>query len=313
MNKTIWQQEKLPPLEFCNIKRASEILKCTVDDLMHLGAIGAIELCIMFDNIPSSLLVRGFSTEWEGDKKKILSAFNSIEGKTKDYLFFDKTDFFSKFKIEKENITTFSFNAGRSEMAVLLLGMAHGLWALTYQDVNILKVKQEHVIKTLYPERHLSFQDNNELYCVLYGKDLFHSEWNNRVAYGFESVNVNVNDLLISRRTIDKIYETMIKGSQLPSFVNGGLSGSYLNNAHARGEIKLTGLFEDVFQENINLEDSLLVTGLMLNAMKKADTPSKRWTQDALKNEILDKDKRMSARLLDSYFSLANKSFKSDS
>ncbi|KMK85315.1 hypothetical protein [Pectobacterium brasiliense] len=62
----------------------------------------------------------------------------------------------------------------------------------------------------------------------------------------------------------------------------------------------------------ISLNEGLLVIGSMLNALKKAKTTSKRWTQDALKAEIGDIDNRLSARALDDYFSQANKAFKSD-
>lgn len=65
--------------------------------------------------------------------------------------------------------------------------------------------------------------------------------------------------------------------------------------------------------ERLTLNEGLLVIGSMLNALKSTHTTSKRWTQDALKAEILENDKRVSSRLLDEYFSSANKTFKSES
>ncbi len=38
---------KLPPLEYCRIERAARILGCEVDDIIHWGAISAIELAIL--------------------------------------------------------------------------------------------------------------------------------------------------------------------------------------------------------------------------------------------------------------------------
>ncbi|OCA56560.1 hypothetical protein [Photorhabdus namnaonensis] len=58
------------------------------------------------------------------------------------------------------------------------------------------------------------------------------------------------------------------------------------------------------------LDDSLLIIGSMLSALKKAKPESKRWTQDALKGE-LEKTCPISARTLDKYFSEANKRLKS--
>lgn len=59
------------------------------------------------------------------------------------------------------------------------------------------------------------------------------------------------------------------------------------------------------------IEESLLVIGAILSALKKAEPASKRWTQEALKAEMLDRGLKLSSRLLDEYFSSANKSFKS--
>lgn len=76
-------------------------------------------------------------------------------------------------------------------------------------------------------------------------------------------------------------------------------------------------IFERSMQQTsdqpLTLNESLLVIGSMLNSLKKAQTPSKRWTQDALKAEMLDNDQRISARALDNYFSASNKSYKSES
>lgn len=65
--------------------------------------------------------------------------------------------------------------------------------------------------------------------------------------------------------------------------------------------------------EKLTLNEGLLVIGSMLNALKSTQSTSKRWTQDTLKAEILENDKRVSSRLLDDYFSSANKTFKSKS
>ena len=62
---------------------------------------------------------------------------------------------------------------------------------------------------------------------------------------------------------------------------------------------------------DLTLNESLLVIGSMLKALKKAEPTSKRWTQDTLKAEMLDVGLKLSPRLLDEYFSSANKSFKS--
>ena len=67
----------------------------------------------------------------------------------------------------------------------------------------------------------------------------------------------------------------------------------------------------DDTQQPLKLDESLQVIGALLNALKKAEPASKRWTQEALKAEMMDHGVNLSSRLLDEYFSAANKSFKS--
>ena len=64
-------------------------------------------------------------------------------------------------------------------------------------------------------------------------------------------------------------------------------------------------------QQSLKLDESLHVIGALLNALKKAEPASKRWTQEALKAEMIDHGVNLSPRHLDKYFSAANKSFKS--
>ena len=67
----------------------------------------------------------------------------------------------------------------------------------------------------------------------------------------------------------------------------------------------------DDTQQPLKLDEGLQVIGALLNALKKAEPASKRWTQEALKAEMMDHGVNLSPRLLDEYFSAANKLFKS--
>lgn len=66
-------------------------------------------------------------------------------------------------------------------------------------------------------------------------------------------------------------------------------------------------------ESKLNLDDSLLIIGSILSALKKVEPTSKRWTQEALTREILDATPTtsISKRAIDDYFSEANKRFKS--
>lgn len=45
-NQNLWEKNNIPALEYCSISRAADILKCSVNDLLHWAEIGAIEICL---------------------------------------------------------------------------------------------------------------------------------------------------------------------------------------------------------------------------------------------------------------------------
>ncbi len=307
MSKSIWQQNGILPIEFCSIHRAAEILKCRIDDLLHLGEIGAIELCVLLNGLPSSLMLRGFPRVKEFDKRKVLEKLHSIIGTSNEFIVFDVKNTFTKFEIEKEVIGTFRHPQGHGERIALLSGRAVGLWALTYQDLHYLIRKGEHNIKTLYPENHLAFQSATGIYPIMSIKEMLAPNLNDKNDY----INMVVDDLILSRNTIDKIYEAMLSGRQLPNFANGGLTGERLTNHIARGSIGLSKHIENNTHDSIDVNDCLHLIGAIVYSLKNTTISSKRWTQDFLKSEILDKGDKIKGRKLDDLFSLANKLYKS--
>lgn len=53
--RSAWEKHGLPALEYCKLDRASELLGCKVDDLLHWAEIGAIELCLEFDGFDAQI------------------------------------------------------------------------------------------------------------------------------------------------------------------------------------------------------------------------------------------------------------------
>ncbi len=51
----IWAERNLPALEYCNIRRAADLLNCTVSDILHWAEIEAINLCLKIDWMPSAI------------------------------------------------------------------------------------------------------------------------------------------------------------------------------------------------------------------------------------------------------------------
>jgi hypothetical protein len=61
----------------------------------------------------------------------------------------------------------------------------------------------------------------------------------------------------------------------------------------------------------LSLNESLQIIGALLDTLKNTDIKSKRWTQDSLKSEMVERNQSLKQRKIDDYFSEANKLFKS--
>ncbi|AUX74309.1 MULTISPECIES: hypothetical protein [Erwinia] len=71
------------------------------------------------------------------------------------------------------------------------------------------------------------------------------------------------------------------------------------------------GLLNDS-DNNLSLNESLQIIGTLLDTLKNADIKSKRWTQDSLKSEMVERNSSLKQRKIDDYFSEANKILKSN-
>lgn len=70
-------------------------------------------------------------------------------------------------------------------------------------------------------------------------------------------------------------------------------------------------MYSDNHQQSLTLDDSLLIIGTLLDVLKNAEPSSKRWKQEALKAEMELRGINISNRVIDDYFSNANKRYKS--
>ncbi|MGL5954539.1 MAG: hypothetical protein ACRCZ3_15665 [Providencia rustigianii] len=82
ISSSFWKAKKLPEMEYCSIKRASKLLECEVEDLLHFAEIGAIELCIKLQRFEASLRSpRRYreNEEWESFCNNIFSGLLIFE------------------------------------------------------------------------------------------------------------------------------------------------------------------------------------------------------------------------------------------
>lgn len=62
----------------------------------------------------------------------------------------------------------------------------------------------------------------------------------------------------------------------------------------------------------LSLSESLQIIGTLLDTLKNSETKSKRWTQESLKVEMVERNPKLKQRKIDDYFSLSNKAYKSE-
>lgn len=47
----LWIDKKIPPLEYCSFERASRLLECEIEDLLHLYEIGTFNIAFKSDGL----------------------------------------------------------------------------------------------------------------------------------------------------------------------------------------------------------------------------------------------------------------------
>ncbi len=49
--RNLWIDKKIPPLEYCSFERASRLLECEIEDLLHLYEIGTFNIAFKSDGL----------------------------------------------------------------------------------------------------------------------------------------------------------------------------------------------------------------------------------------------------------------------
>lgn len=173
------------PLEYCKLDRASRLLECDVEDIIHWGAIGAIKLCYWLDN---EEVLMAFLTYVEKEKKEI------IEGQLQ--IGFSFTPYSH---VMSENPDSLKFTAW-------------GLWPLTSSCI--------HALERCKPltKNNLEFfaQNQKENIEVLFSLPISRPKENDDL-----DSPISINDLWIIKPDLEKLV-TAIKDSNslLPNVYN---------------------------------------------------------------------------------------------
>lgn len=182
---------KLPPLEYCHIVRASRLLECEIEDILHWHEIGAIKICIRLDGTEkihsyiseftlSKLYDSGVTIGVDIPKKLSFQSSICI------YNEYDSTPLPLRSDIDRTKYKSTLFNT---------LVECYGFWALV-------------------PYQYNSSDDNTDI--IVYSTDI---EDKFNIRFSIEERKFAIEDMFIMKHDIDMLLGS--NGETLPNYING--------------------------------------------------------------------------------------------
>ncbi|MBN3195122.1 hypothetical protein [Pectobacterium versatile] len=230
-NRNIWDDNKIPSLEYCSILRATDLLGCRIEDILHFAEIGAIELCIKLEgfkaSITSPLRLREPDVWENGFHNHPL--LNKYQVNSSLSLFSPYIEINSKIYTDEKPVYTYEYSnsPGLKKPCILL----YGLWSL-----KLLALSDAHFFSkitspdgmSLSPldfslkeaDEPFSYDDINS--DALYASPITEYLYPNGLLDQKELkpiVTLTTSDLYLTKKQIELIYDGI--GKSLPSYVSG--------------------------------------------------------------------------------------------
>lgn len=229
MSGNVWQKNKIPPLEYCKLSRAADLLDYKIEDLVHFAEIGTIELSLRLSRLEAFLISplawRVNPSVWEKIFPSTLYPFARNTHKSALSLFTPKTE--SSFADGKTNYLYHHKNTPALKSPLLLLD---GMWSLVIQNTDLsffadlsngLEVSLT-ALDFCLKECDIPFNaSTDELVMIvspttehLYTNGLLNRPLNINVA------TLGINDFYLTRAQVEKLYNGI--DDELPNYINGG-------------------------------------------------------------------------------------------
>lgn len=183
----LWIDKKIPPLEYCSFERASRLLGCEVDDLLHLYEIGAFNIAFKSDGLAVRFNVSFLNKNQKLETDSIHPVLtNQSLGMEFSTILYDLKD---------DSIEHF-------ENGFQIIGFACGIW---YADDVRSDIKNGLVIDSDYEFqlKPVKIRDNVLLATAIYE--------------GNKDIDIPFEDLLIMRRDLELIWKSIKTGISMPS------------------------------------------------------------------------------------------------
>lgn len=234
--KNIWDDNKIPVLEYCTVPRAVELLGCKVNDIIHFAEIGAVELCLKLEGLRATLtspLKLRDPDVWENGFTSTFS-FNKYQINSPLSLFSPDIDISRV--IDSEAKPTYLYEYENSPGLKRPCMQLYGLWAikplmipdayffngilssdgvsLTSLDFSLKEVDEQFNFKDI---------DSDAIYASPKTEHLYPDGWLDQEKLK-PIVTLTVKDLYLTRMQVEAIYNGF--GDVLPSYINGKVERS---------------------------------------------------------------------------------------
>ncbi|MCS2162624.1 hypothetical protein MUU47_16155 [Scandinavium sp. H11S7] len=230
----IWKKNNIPALEYCDLHRATELLNCKLNDLLHWAEIGAIELCLKFTGFEVCLT-------YEDDIKHL----NDLKEWLRYRLSNNKTDKIKLSGIIPCHIPGSNVNSDDCDEMFAYMYHIFGLWTPIippynnlYSSLQFNREKQITSNLLLKP----ADEDSTSIRAMVLPTEM-QNEIFDSIHPAKKLFSITPSDLFITKNQIEKIYNH--DGKPIPNYINGGI------------DIPL-GIEMPIKPENINLNTNML-------------------------------------------------------
>lgn len=195
------------PFHYCRLERAANLIGCEISDLINLGVLGKISICVLLDGFHSCLAVKGnidSATNWYKGLPSSLSSSRSAKNIT-EYSIMQLYPYVVNLITDKpEPSALFESQSGNGD-AFSSQGRAFGLWSLWWGLDNIQNHGEHYLtgfeLAPCHPKEDnpatqlLGGEDENE-----YDED-YEGETKNK------NIRLTVNDLWITSHDVRRLID----------------------------------------------------------------------------------------------------------
>ncbi|WP_196207488.1 hypothetical protein [Citrobacter sp. Res13-Sevr-PEB04-36] len=247
--KNIWALNKMPPLEYCSISRAAKLLNCEIEDFLHWHDVGVISLCINLQKTKGTLKINVENQNLEESPLKLYFdgdlTFNELTRIYKTWSRHSKV--YTLITTKDDQIPPLVKTNTRSTTYELICFISD-IWSIDSRNISVLLKDTENV----FEETKLSAISPSDQIL----SNSFQPEINDRPV-------INLDNIFITKETIDKIHTHAVSGKPLPfmeDLINSDENDSQDIKPISPHKEKLSNFIRFLIQSNPTINKNILST-----------------------------------------------------